>query len=199
MPPTLDEAIDLIWDNLEKGAESARNAFHQLYLATLGEDGFPEVRTMTLRIVNREEGWVQFNSDIRAPKTRQLLRDPRASLLFYSVLDRLQVRAWTTTEVHHNDDLSREVWGHLRPFSRRCYLAPLPPGTSTAAPAHNFPEEFRDHAPSPEEALPGLENFVVLRCHVREWDVYQVAAGHPWRAGFTRREDGTFGGEWRMP
>lgn len=200
MISSLNQAHEIIWTHLGEGVASASSPFRQAFLATLAEGGAPAVRTVTLRHIDRPGGWLQFNTDIRAPKALQMQHTPRVGLLFYSATHRLQIRADGLVSLHQGDDLARETWDAMRLQSRRCYLAPAPPGAPHDEPVPNFPPLLRDRAPTREESEAGFHNFAVARLKVVEWDIYQVAARDPWRAGFTREEKtGQFVGEWRMP
>lgn len=201
MTPTLDEALNSLWELLEEGTAANRHPFHQAYLATVDAHGFPQARTVTLRKVDPGAGILQFNTDKRAPKAHEMHRTGRATLLFYSPTHRLQIRAMSRVTLHEGDTVAREVWDAMRLQSRRCYLAPAPPGTIFDEAVPNFPPHLRTGAPAREESEAGFHNFAVARCHVVEFDLYQVAARDPWRAGFLRTDDNTpqFKGEWRMP
>ncbi|MCC5876288.1 MAG: pyridoxamine 5'-phosphate oxidase family protein [Candidatus Sumerlaeia bacterium] len=200
MIPTLEEALSMLWNLLEEGASTSSSPFHQAYLATVDANGFPQARTVTLRRACRGEGFLQFNTDSRAPKTEQMIRTKKATLLFYSPADRVQIRAMTEVEVHCGDDMARQIWDEMRLQSRRCYLAPTAPGEQHDHAVPNFPPHLRESAPGSEESEAGFHNFAVAHCHVVEFDIYQVAARDPWRAGFLRSTDSIkFIGEWRMP
>lgn len=64
---------------------------HTMALATVGEDGAPDVRTVMLHGADAAHGW-SFATHVTSRKGRQLAADPRAALHFYWPAQARQIR-----------------------------------------------------------------------------------------------------------
>ena len=188
----LDAILDDLWDRLVDAASRARPAFHLPAFATVDDQGLPAVRTVVLRHADRELGTLACHTDRRSPKLAQLGREPTAAWLFYDAAARLQVRATGPTAVHADGPRFDRAWAATPPQSRRCYLAPLPPGTPADVPTPNLPDALLDRDPTPAEGEAGADRFAVLETRVERIDwLFLRHDGHR-RATFERT-----GGGWR--
>lgn len=199
-PATLDAVLADAWSQLAHGASSAKHGFHLPVLCTaaLDVDAAPEARTVVLRASSGETRTVVAHTDTRSPKAEQLRKHPHATWLFYDAPKRRQVRitgptALLTFDAPDADDraLVQQRWDASTLSSRRCYLAPHPPGTEADAPSPNLPPEFRDTVPeTAEQTEPGQANFAVIRTRAATLEVLHLHhAGHR-RAAFTFDEAG---------
>ncbi len=164
---------EVAWDLLFHAVTHRRHPFHTAVLATTSERG-PEARSVILRHVDRETWEVGCHVDVRSPKAKEVLADPRVSWLFYSFPDKLQVRCRGIATLHHQDNIAAEMWARTQLLSRRCYLAPLAPSEAADGPVQNIPEHLVGREPTEEESVGGFENFGVLRCKVQEMDILSL-------------------------
>ena len=116
-----DACYSTLGDLMRQAVASAKLPWHLPYAATVGEDGGPRVRTVVLRRFDAAGRAVHFHTDARSPKVEQLRRDPRVELVFYDGPNRLQARLPCLAELHHADELCREVWAGLTPSNRATY------------------------------------------------------------------------------
>ncbi len=109
-------------------------------LATAGANGMPQARVVALRGVERERRTLWFHSDRRSAKFAELQADPRASVLFWSPEDAVEVRLAGRVALHVDDPVAHAAWTHASPLSRSAAQIALAPGTTL-------------HAPTPFESL----------------------------------------------
>ena len=165
----LDDLLPLesqIWHALQNAAASSRAPFHFATVATVA-NGDPRARTVVLRTVDSDTKTLEFHTDRRSPKYREISRQPAIAWLFYDQALKTQLRINARATLHHNDAISQSSWDHGNPGSHRCYCSHSAPGTKA------------DHADSglPEALLgggvdysSGYEQFVVVRTRVSEID-----------------------------
>ncbi|MEM6334588.1 MAG: pyridoxamine 5'-phosphate oxidase family protein [Planctomycetota bacterium] len=199
LPDILHDA----WARLLRGAHSARQPFHTPVLATtqLHPDATtpqeqlpgagatdsmePDARVVVLRKAVPAERILLCHTDARSPKAAHLAANPRASWCFYDAKAKLQLRCWGHTTVHTPDALADARWDASGMSSRRCYLAPHPPGQPADHPSPNLPEHVRGRVPDAPETAPGRPHFAALQTIVDRLDwLYLHHAGHR-RALFT--------------
>ncbi|MEM9253633.1 MAG: hypothetical protein AAGB29_14915, partial [Planctomycetota bacterium] len=131
-----------------------------------------------------------------SPKAAQLADHPRAVWCFYDAGAKLQLRCLGQTTVHVDDALADERWQASALSSRRCYLAPHPPGEPSDAPSPNLPEAVRGRVPDADETKPGRAHFAVIRTVIDRLDwLYLAHDGHR-RARFTWSDQGDLAATW---
>ncbi len=174
----LKEIFDHFWNSLETGAEGAKSDFHIMYFGTIS-NGFPRIRTVVNRRVDRQHNSLFFHTDARSTKVDELRTNKKVSLLFYSKDDKVQLRAEGDASLHFDDELADRQWteSHLR--SRRCYLALKGPGQEQKDPAPSLPIAYRDSFPDEKESEKGRENFCVVKIKINYIDwLYLKSEGH---------------------
>lgn len=192
LPAILGDA----WARLLSGAASGRHAFHTPVLATVGDGGEPDARVVVLRRVDPAERVLICHTDARSPKLLQLRDRPRAAWCFYDASAKLQLRCWGVTTTHTGDAMADERWAASAPSSRRCYLAPHPPGEPSPTPSPNLPEAVRGRVPEVDETLPGRAHFAAIRTVIDRIDwLYLAHDGHR-RACFSWSERGERTDRW---
>ena len=185
-----------LWDRLADGAARSKSAFHLPTLCTAA-DREPAARTVVLRFADRDEagGTIACHTDVRGPKVAEIRENPRVAWVFYDAAARLQVRLSGTARVLTDGPVVDAAWEATQPSARRCYLAPLPPGTATDGPAPHLPAAVQKRDPTPAESAPGRANFAVLRTVADRLDwLHLHHAGHL-RAQFVRDGD-EWNGTW---
>lgn len=192
MTTSLSAFLDQAWAHLEKGVTDRKHGFHQPVLATVDSDG-PRARTVVLRDVSREAGTVACHTDRRTGKATQT--HGGAAWCFYDKPLKLQVRVVGEYEILTEGALFEERWAASRLASRRCYLAPIAPGTPTEMPCSNVPAEMTNRDPTESESEAGRENFAVVLCTAYEIDALSLAHDGHTRARWTRSGDG-WDGSW---
>ena len=165
-----------IWSRLAgeftQAAASARHPLHLVTVATLGDDGGPQARTVVLRGFDAERRVLWFHTDVRSPKAVEIARDGRVALHWYDAAARLQIRMSADAVLHHGDPVARAAWQAAPPMSRACYASPTPPGTRLA--------EVPAATPAPAAGDDrGLAHFALVRCRFTAVELLALhASGH---------------------
>ncbi|MEM1108922.1 MAG: pyridoxamine 5'-phosphate oxidase family protein [Planctomycetota bacterium] len=175
----LPEILDHLWRHLEAATRSAKPPFHLPTLCSVDAEGRPAARTVVLRRVDRDRRRLICHTDIRAEKFDQFSERPDAAWVFYDAPARIQLRATGPMTLHTDDALADEQWERSGLGSRRCYLAPVAPGSLADGPSPNLPEAVLEERITEAQSLPGRANFAVLSCSVDRFDwLYLHHAGH---------------------
>ena len=185
-----------VWAMLEAGASDRRSPCHAPSVATLSADG-PQVRTVTLRHVDRAAAVLRFNADVRGGLVTQLTADPRAAVHAYDPAGKTQLRLRTVATLHRGDALARSTWQATNPSAKRCYLVP-PPGSPSAEPASGLPAPLERRRPSEAESGAGFIHFCVVELKIEAIEWLHVHAIHKRRARFDW-QDGRWHGTWLTP
>ncbi|MEM6458768.1 MAG: pyridoxamine 5'-phosphate oxidase family protein [Planctomycetota bacterium] len=182
---SLPDLLDHLWHHLDVATRSAKPPFHLPTLGTVDAEGHPATRTVVLRGIHRDTRQVICHTDARAGKVGHLAERPVSSWVFYDAPAKVQLRVAGPTTVHTDDGLADRQWSSSRPSSRRCYLAPRPPGSACDGPSPNLPASVVGRVPDEEESEAGRANFAVVCCVATRFDfLYLHHAGHR-RAVFT--------------
>ena len=166
-----------LWDRMLRGAAEAEDSFRLVALATAGQQG-PEARMVGLRRADRAASEVEVHSDLRTAKVASLQVDPRAALLFWDPVERLQLRLAVEMRLLFGES---GRWAQVPAEARTNYGTDPAPGTAVAAP------EVVTRRPDPAR-------FVALVGRVTAMDAVSLAHEPHRRACF----DGS-GGRWVAP
>lgn len=173
---SLDDVMADIAARLTDAAQNRKSPMHVPAVASADA----EVRTMVLRDFDAEEMTLRFHSDVRSPKIAAFEADSRAGVLLYDKDAKVQLRVRGTARIERDGPTAAAAWATGNNFARRCYLAPVPPGTVVDGPSPNLPEDVRDEQPSDERLeAKARENFCVLIVDIAEVDwLYLAHDGH---------------------
>lgn len=155
----LDTALAEIGSIFQDPEKRERAEYTAPALATHAQDDYPSVRHLILRSVDLGARHMDFFSDLRSTKVRELNANPRAGLLFYNRTMALQTRLDGTVTLHADDDVADLAWPRVREAAYRAYTSPKPSGVPIEDPslAFGFSEKNADLGPG------ARKNFVVLR------------------------------------
>ena len=159
-----------------------------VYLATLGEDGSPRVRTLVVRGVE-DDGSVLSCSDARSAKDDQLKSDARAEGVLWFEEPKVQFRLRGECRVVSagDDDALRErVWKTLKDSGRMLFAWPDPGGPRADESA--FVDGVGEEEPVPD-------NFEVLRLVAAEVDRLDLSDTPHGRTTWSLGENGWSGRE----
>jgi pyridoxamine 5'-phosphate oxidase len=197
---TLEDAQTAIWQMLARAVRDRRSAWHTPVLASIGRDGAPKARVLVLRAADRPSRTLRLHTDSRTAKVEEIAREPRVSLLFYDAGARLQLRASGLAHVARDGDVADAAWAATRMLGRRCYTAPLAPGSPAPGPVSGLPEALEHREPTRAESESGRPNFSVVLIRLEELEFLQLAfAGHR-RGAFRISADGNgWTGRWLIP
>lgn len=103
----LGEICDEVWKLLAEAVTDESSPWRIFSLATLGDDEWPTVRQVVLRGVGCERRELIFSTDPRTPKWVQLQVNPRAEVLFWDEVKKVQLRCRVSARCHEGDELAR--------------------------------------------------------------------------------------------
>ncbi|MEO0515199.1 MAG: pyridoxamine 5'-phosphate oxidase [Planctomycetota bacterium] len=190
----LPQLLEHLWDHLDAATRSAKPPFHLPTLCTVRpadppDSGSPSLvlpaaRTVVLRGIDRERRQLICHTDVRSDKIADLGTLPHAAWLFYDSPARLQLRVTGPITIHRDDALAEEQWARSSLTSRRCYLAPNPPGQIAAYPSPNLPADLTDRPPTEAESQAGRKHFAVLSCVAERFEMLHLRHSGHRRAAF---------------
>ena len=193
--PHLVDILEGIWGLLEDSVIDRRNGFRTPAFATLAPASGCAVRTVVLRAVDRKRRCVRFYTDLPSPKVGQILKDPRAALVFQDALRQVELRAEAVVQLHQEDNLAQRCWTTLPAGSRREFATAAPPGS----PAGELSELTRSGPGANGADRDGWPNFAVADCTIGRLDWLELdSAGHR-RAVFSWGRDGDLSANWVAP
>ncbi|MEC7150642.1 MAG: flavin-binding protein [Pseudomonadota bacterium] len=136
-------------------------------------------RVVVLRKVDEKNLSLQFHSDIRSTKIDAIKKNSNSSLLFYGKKEKIQLRMKVESQLHYNDEITKESWNKTGHISRKCYLVTNGPGTKSEKPTSGLDNKFDNFDFTKEESEAGYKNFCVVKCKIKsiEW-LYLAAKGH---------------------
>ena len=136
-------------------------------------------RIVVLRKSDQKDKIIQFHSDIRSDKIEKLKKNPKAAMLFYDKVEKIQVRLKVQCVVNHNNEITKDSWSKTQHISRKCYLVDNGPGTESDIPTSGLKPELDNFEFTMEQSEEGYKNFTVIQCksECSEW-LYLAAKGH---------------------
>lgn len=187
-----------LWKRLVRASRDRRSPWHTPVVATVGTDGAPRARVMVLRAVEPDTRSLRLHTDLRAAKVAELARDARVALLFYDAPGKLQLRVEGRGWIESHGEAAEAAWDATRPFSRRCYIAPIAPGTPAERPVSGLPDALEGREPTVEESEAGRPNFAILRVEAQVLEFLHLAVTGHRRAILRWRED-RYDAGWLIP
>lgn len=140
------------WQQLAIGAGKPDADFHFLTLSSVDLQSKPQARTVVLRGVDPVSRVLEFHTDIRSAKWRELANNPHVTVLGYE--NKTQLRMQGTVELHAgNSERADAAWNQLSARTQKTYAGPAP-GTDLSA--ETYPS--------------GKVNFGVVLCRVNLLD-----------------------------
>ena len=144
-----------------------------------GDNNNLDGRVVVLRKADEKNLSLQFHSDIRSTKIDAIKKNSNSSLLFYGKKEKIQLRMKVESNLHYNDEITKESWDKTGHISRKCYLVTDGPGTKSEKPTSGLNNKFDNFDFTKEESEEGYKNFCVIKCKIKsiEW-LYLAAKGH---------------------
>ena len=165
----LDKVLAEVWALLAEGAAEPGSPWRILTLANVNAQG-PALRSVVLRAVAPAERIAVIHSDRRSPKVAALIADPRAALLGWDAVRRVQIRLDGMMMVAGEMETDA-AWASLSESSRATYAGALAPGAEISGPDLAM-------------GMPDRAVFAVLRLAVTAVDHLSLARGGNRRARF---------------
>ncbi|MDB3985184.1 pyridoxamine 5'-phosphate oxidase family protein [Flavobacteriaceae bacterium] len=111
--------------------DNKKHPFRFFYLATIGNDGRPSLRTVVLRDFDSETLFFSIFTDLRSKKVKELGQDSRAQFLFYDAKKMLQVTVNVSLVESINNDL---IYKSIPEQSKKDYATKMGPGSEISSP-----------------------------------------------------------------
>lgn len=179
---THDGLWDRLWKLLAQGLADPGHPARLPCLATVSADGWPEARTVVLRLADAATATVTVHTDLYSDKMRSLAATPRAALQIWDPATALQLRLQADVSVA-SGPATRALWDRIPDHAQQSYGVTPPPGTAIA--------DALDYVKDPDP-----ESFAVLICRLRDVDVVHLGQAHR-RASFSRTRG--WQGQWLSP
>ena len=173
-----EEIEKKLW-GLLKEAVKDRNSEFRTPAFICGDNKDLDGRIVVLRKVDPKNNFIQFHSDIRSTKIKQIKKNPNCSVLFYGKKEKIQLRLKVECEINFKNKITKESWEKTGHISRKCYLVNKDPGSITEKPTSGLNDRFDNFGFTKEESEAGYNNFSVITCNIKsiEW-LYLAAKGH---------------------
>jgi hypothetical protein len=171
------------WIELERAIQDRHHEWRTPVLATVGQDGTPNARTVVLRGADAKLQSLQFFTDRRSPKISELINQPAAVLVFWSKRLNWQLRVRVEMAVQTTGLQVDAVWDRLgQSAAAGDYLSIDAPG-----------DELPVGPAAPVDAK-GMHHLAILVAKVQEIDWLELRGGGHRRAAF-----GKDTWQWRVP
>jgi hypothetical protein len=187
---TLDETLADAFSRLRQAVADRAAPFRTPALATVGEDGTPEVRTVVLRSFVATARHLSVHTDARAAKHAEIVATPTVALVAWDAAARLQVRLRGRAVLHTGDAVARTDWDALPSVARKLYCFRQPCGLPLPARLGG-----RDNVGTEAESF---ANFAVIAITFDRLETLHLADEGHIRARFDF-SDGTVSASWLMP
>lgn len=189
LPP--QKARNTVLNELKKGTSDSKHDFRYLTMATVDPGTMePSLRMLILRGLDSNWSFILY-SDARTDKVDELLKNDKASLLFWHSYHKVQVTVKTSVTVHQNNETALDFWKKdVHGQAQKAYTPIISPGTPIEKPeeAYQWPDEFTP------------ANFCVLECVATDLQLLQISGKEHIRHHFTRSDaEKDWSGGWIAP
>ena len=158
-----------IWMELGRATQDRHHAWRTPVLATTGQEGQPDARTVVLREADASTARLRIYTDGRSAKVSHLSYRPDAVLVFWSKRLNWQLRARVSISAHAAGPLVESVWARVsQSAAAGDYLSHSAPGSVLSA--------------ATPTAAQQNHHLVVLDAQVHEIDWLELAQGGHRRA-----------------
>ncbi len=195
MEMTLTQIERSVWETLQADVQRPGSSFRYLDLCSVDHRLTPKARIVVLRKVDPKRRTLEFHTDIRSPKWRELTGNPSATVLGYCAETRLQYRfEGHVTLFEPTSDYAVSSWSAL-PFHTRNTYVGGPPGDELPEP-HTTKEILLGNTDSQQ----GHDRFGVIVFSVALLDWFKLSRESNIRAQFGYDENGeTLSSSWVNP
>tara|TARA_B110000438_G_C15799000_1_gene644213 strand:+ start:947 stop:1552 length:606 start_codon:yes stop_codon:yes gene_type:complete len=179
----LEENPKAIFDNIKEllniGAKDRHHAFHIPVFSTHCDENSVDSRVVVLRKFDQDNLILNFNTDYRSPKIKNLKKNNKSNFVFYDYRIKIQLRIKTISKIHYDDEITKITWEKTRLASRKCYLSKNSPSSITNIAEDSIPIHLKGINPNNEESQMGYKNFTVIENTIKEIDwLYLASSGH---------------------
>jgi pyridoxamine 5'-phosphate oxidase len=178
-PESLEQRFAEAWSLILDGATNRRSPCHTPVIASIGNDGRPQLRVMVLRAADRDARQLRFHTDFRANKVAELSERSALSVLMYDAEAKVQLRLSGVGYVRTEGADIDVIWHDADRFARRCYMAEAAPGSIASGPTSGLPDWVQGIKPDEADLMPARVNFAIMLAEITriEW-LYLATTGH---------------------
>ena len=180
--PNLQTFFTEIWAELGDFTHPRGGFAGLVTFGTVGPTG-PELRQLVLRATDKASARITLHSDTDTAKCREIMTDPRVSILAWRAETNLQIRLKGRAEVL-GSYAAEQVWSELPYASRGNYGVTPSPGSEIAAP-HAY------------ERIADKGRLAVIAVQIDEIDAVQLTEPHHIRARYAATDQ--WSGQWLAP
>ena len=164
---------------LLKAVNDRKSPYHNPVFSNISKNNIVESRTVVLRNFNEENNILNFHTDLRSPKIKDIQKNNKTNFLFYDSSVKIQLRIKTISKINNLNNITKSFWKITKLSSRKCYLSIKAPSSKTNSAEDSIPVHLTGIDPNKEESEKGYENFAVVRNKIKiiEW-LNLSASGH---------------------
>jgi pyridoxamine 5'-phosphate oxidase len=179
----IDENPQLIFNNIKEllklGAINRKHSFHTPVFSNINKNNNVSSRIVVLRKFNEKKLKLNFHTDARSPKIKEIKKNNISNFVFYDYALKIQLRIKTQSKINNKNDVTKIEWDNTRLFSRKCYLTEKDPSSKTNSAEDGIPFHLKGKEPSKEESEKGYNNFAVIENQIKDIDwLYLNSSGH---------------------
>ena len=174
-----DDIFEDIKRNLTRGVKDRKHNFHTPVFCNVNYDGQIESRVVVLRKFDPLNMLLNFHTDFRSPKVKDLKKNNSSLFVFYDHKLKIQLRIKTISILNNQNEIAKEMWSKTKTLSRKCYLTSQDPSSFTSFPEDGIPEHLKGKEPEFSESEEGFKNFTVVENKINEIDwLHLEISGH---------------------
>lgn len=178
----MDEILKIfetIKNDLGKGVDDRKHGYHTPIFSNYDKKEKVKSRIVVLRFFNQKLMKLDFHTDIRSKKIKEIESSPFTSFLFYDHKTKIQLRVKTLSEIHYKNQLTKNIWSKTPLFSRKCYLATKSPSSFSQLPTDSLPDHLKGKEPTKIESEEGFKNFSIISSQIKTIDwLHLSSSGH---------------------
>jgi len=179
----LNENPKLIFDNIKEllieGVKDRQHPFHTPIFTNTNINNLGDSRIIVLRYFDPGKCILNFNTDFRSPKVKNLVQNKNSLFLFYDLNLKIQLRIKTISNVNNQNDTAKIMWDKTTLMGRKCYLTKKAPSSITSYPEDGIDLHLKGKEPTKTDSEIGYKNFTVIESKIVEIDWLNLAAsGH---------------------
>jgi len=185
----INKIYENFWSNILDGSKNSLSDYHTFSLATCSQNQVSN-RTVVLRDCNEKDQTVFFHTNNLSKKINDISLNPNVECLFYSKINKTQVRISGIAEIFTMNNICKKKWTEMSSQSKQCYFQNIAPGEIIDSPNQVQIENL-------DNLNIISENFVIVKINISiiDW-LYLSSKGHR-RAKFDKNID--FEGSWVAP
>ena len=160
------ENPELIFEDIKKnlinGVKNRLAPYHTPIFSNITKNNLLTSRVIVLRKFDENKFTLNFHSDYRSPKVKDLDQNASSYFLFYDPIIKIQLRIKTITKIQNQNNSTKKSWENTSLSSRKCYLTNKAPSSEILKPGDGLPKHLAGIDPTKEESEYGYQNFTII-------------------------------------